>query len=129
LTVRMSVQKLEAARQQIAHDFPTEDINLTFENDTAFVRGKVKDVIAADRVMSIATTLGKVVNLLNVDVPGVETQVVLKVRFANVDRSASMDLGANFALENVFNSGSVNTNGARSFSIGQPVNMLLLRPH
>src|ERR1041385_3038832 len=97
LTVRMSGQRLEAARQQIAHDFPTEDINLTFENDTAFVRGKVKDMIEADRVMSIASTLGKAVNLLHVDVPAVEPQVVLKVRFANVDRSASLDLGMNLA--------------------------------
>ena len=70
LTVRMSSAKLEAARQQIARDFPTEDINLTFENDTAFVRGTVRDVTAADRVMMIASTLGKAINLLRVDVPG-----------------------------------------------------------
>src|ERR1051326_2298196 len=133
LTVRMSGQRLEAARQQIAHDFPTEDINLTFENDTAFVRGKVKDMIEADRVMSIASTLGKAVNLLHVDVPAVEPQVVLKVRFANVDRSASLDLGMNLA-NGSFNQhtavgpGSViSTDGAHSFSIGQAGNLFLFR--
>jgi pilus assembly protein CpaC len=133
LTVRMSGQKLEAARQQIAHDFPGDDINLTFENDTAFVRGRVKDLIAADRVMSIAMTLGKAVNLLNVDVPGVDPQVVLKVRFANVDRSASLNFGAAFAngsfnQHTAIGPGSViSTDGARSFSIGQAINLFLFR--
>ena len=45
--------------------------------------------------MAIAATLGKVVNLLHVTVPPVETQILLKVRFANVDRKATLDLGVN----------------------------------
>ena len=75
LTVRMSSQKLDSVRQQIARDFPNEDVNVTFDNDTAFVRGTVKDVIAADRIMAMVATLGKSVNLLRVNVPGVEPQV------------------------------------------------------
>ncbi len=47
LTVRMSSHKLDAVRQQIARDFPDEDISVTFENDTAFVRGTVKDTFEA----------------------------------------------------------------------------------
>jgi len=43
LIVRISTQKLDNARQQIARDFPDEDISVTFDNDTAFVRGSVKD--------------------------------------------------------------------------------------
>src|SRR5436305_992890 len=97
LTVRVSPAKLDAVRQQLARDFPNDEINVTSENDTAFVRGTVKDVTAADRVMSIVTTLGKTVNLLRVEVPPVETQILLRVRFANVDRAASMDLGLNIA--------------------------------
>lgn len=97
LTVRMSTAKLEAVRAQIARDFPNEDINVTFENDTAFVRGTVKDVNSAERVMSIASTLGKTVNLLRVQIPQVDPQIVLKVRFADVDRSASTELGVNWA--------------------------------
>jgi pilus assembly protein CpaC len=98
LTVRLSPLKLDAVRQQLARDFPNEDINVTFENDTAFVRGTVKDVIAADRVMAIAASLSpKSVNLLRVEVPPVEQQVLLRVRFCNVDRSAALDLGVGFA--------------------------------
>src|SRR5450432_2085435 len=98
LTVRMSPVRLDAARQQLAKDFPDDEINVTYENETAFVRGRVKDVMAADRVMAVATTLSpKTVNLLQVDVPPVETQILLKVRFANVDRGISTDLGFNIA--------------------------------
>jgi pilus assembly protein CpaC len=98
LTVRMSPIRLDAVRQQIAKDFPDDEINVTYENETAFVRGRVKDVIAADRVMAVAATLSpKTVNLLQVDVPPAETQILLKVRFANVDRAISTDLGFNIA--------------------------------
>jgi len=54
-------------------------------------------VITAQRVVAMVATLGKTVNLLRVDVPPVETQILLKVRFANVDRGASADLGVNIA--------------------------------
>lgn len=132
LTVRMSTARLEAVRQQIARDFPNEQINVTFENDTAFVRGTVKDVTAADRVMAIAATLGKAINLLNVQVPPVEQQVVLRVRFANVDRSASMQLGVNF-FSNAFNqntaigTGAVLGTNAGGLNIGSAVNIFLQR--
>src|ERR1039458_5734009 len=42
LTVRLSPLRLNAAREQIARDFPDADINVTFDNDTAFVRGTVR---------------------------------------------------------------------------------------
>jgi pilus assembly protein CpaC len=97
LTVRLSPIHLDVVRQQLARDFPNDDINVTFDNETAFVRGTVKDVVAADRVMAIVSSLGKAINLLRVEVPPVEEQILLKVRFCNVDRSASQDLGVSFA--------------------------------
>jgi pilus assembly protein CpaC len=139
LTVRLSSNKLDIVRQQIARDFPNEDINITYENDTAFVRGTVRDTIAADRVMMIVATLGRSVNLLRVDVPPVETQILLKVRFANVDRGASMDLGVQFA-SNAFNQATVIGTGqfsspqigvangnAGGVSISDALNILLFR--
>ena len=97
LTVRVSPQRLNAVRQQIARDYPDADINVTFDNDTAFVRGTVKNVTDAERIMAIVGTMSKAVNLLRVEVPAVEPQVLLKVRFANLDRSAQTQLGVNFA--------------------------------
>ena len=111
LTVRLSPLRLDVVRQQLARDFPNEDINVTFENDTAFVRGTVKDIVAADRVMSITASLGKsAVNLLRVAVPPVEEQILLKVRFCNVDRTLSTDLGVSFAT-GAFNQSTAITTG------------------
>src|SRR5215469_13166355 len=75
LTVRISSHKLDVVRQQIARDFPDDDISVNFENDTAFVRGTVKDTYAAARVMAMVTSLGKAVNLLRVNVPAGEPQI------------------------------------------------------
>src|SRR5215469_15945803 len=47
LSVRMSPAKLDAIRQQISREFPNDNINVTYDNETAFVRGTVKDVTAA----------------------------------------------------------------------------------
>jgi len=126
LTVRLSTAKLDAVRQQISREFPNENINITYDNDTPFVRGTVKDVNEADRVMAIASTLGKPVNLLRVDVPPVESQVLLRVRFANVDRSAALSLGINFASTAFNQQTAVSTQqfSPLSFSQGSNGNMV-----
>jgi pilus assembly protein CpaC len=98
LSVRQSQTKIEAARAQLVREIPDSDVTITFENETVFVRGTVKDVVMAERVIAIATSLStKVVNLMRVNVPPPETQILLKVRFANVDRGADKDLGVNLA--------------------------------
>lgn len=134
LTVRMSGTRLESARQQIARDFPDDVINVTFENDTAFVRGTVKDVTSAERVMAVAATLGKAVNLLRVEVPAVEPQILLRVKFANVDRSASLDLGLHL-FNTSFNQQTSTGTGYALFPdpsglipVKPTTNILLVRP-
>ena len=97
LIVRPSPKRLNAVREQIARDLPGNQVDVGLDNDTAFVRGRVKDLITADRVMAIASTLGKAVNFLQVEVPPVDPQILLQVRFASVDRSASLDLGVDLA--------------------------------
>ncbi|MBV9613257.1 MAG: pilus assembly protein N-terminal domain-containing protein [Acidobacteriaceae bacterium] len=86
-------------------------VSLTIEDANVFLRGTVADAIAADRAASIAGTLGKVVNLLRVTVPAEEPQILLRVRFADVDRSATSQLGMN-----IF---SVNQKGIANFSTTQ----------
>ena len=62
---------------------------------------------SAERAYSIASTLGKAVNLLYVDVPQAEAQILLKVKFASVDRSFSKQMGVN-----LFSTGAANTIGS-----------------
>jgi pilus assembly protein CpaC len=138
LTVRVHQGKLEAVRQQIAREIPDQDVSVTFENDTAFVRGTVKDVVTAERVLTIASTLGKTINLLRANVPPPETQILLRVRFANVDRAASTDLGVNL-LSSAFNqatgvttgqfpSGQINVSGDKTiFNFSDALNIFLFR--
>jgi pilus assembly protein CpaC len=127
--------KLEAVRAQIARDFPDDDISVTYDNDTAFVRGTVKDVASADRVLGIADTLGKTVNLLRVKVPAEEPQILLKVRFADVDRSTSTSLGMQLA-SGAFNQSTqigtgqypgIGIDQSGAFSLTNALNVFLFR--
>ena len=131
--VRAGSLRLDAVREQLAREFPGNAIDVTFDNDTAFVRGTVTDIVAADRTMAIASTLGKTVNLLRVIVPPVEQQILLKVRFANVDRAAGRDLGMSLAT-GAFNQSTalgtgppISQNGGQSFSLSQAINLFLFR--
>jgi len=135
LLVRMNPLKLEAMRAQIARDFPDDDSSVTYDNDTAFVRGTVKDVASADRVLGIADTLGKAVNLLRVKVPAEEPQILLKVRFADVDRSTSTSLGMQLA-SGAFNQSTqigtgqypgIGIDQSGAFSLTNALNVFLFR--
>jgi pilus assembly protein CpaC len=124
--VRPSSAKVDAVRRQLATERGSESITLEFENDTAFLRGSVKDLMSAARAVTIAGTLGKVVNLLYVDVPPVEAQILLKVRFVNVERSASRQLGMNL----ISATGQLTTPGSTTtgqFSLSDVINLLLIR--
>ena len=88
--------RFEAVRQQLVEELGGQDVSIAQDNGNLLLRGTVRDLVAADRAVSIASSLGKVTNLLNVAVPAGDPQVLLKVRFANIDRSTLSDLGANF---------------------------------
>lgn len=106
-----STSKLDAVREQLTREVGP-DVVIEIQDGTVFLRGTVKDEIAADRAYNIASTLGKVVNLLRVLVPPTAPQILLKVRFADVDRSASMQLGVNlFSVDS--------TKGIASSTTGQ----------
>ena len=88
-------------------ELPGQKIDATVENDLIFLRGTVKDLTSAQRAVAIASSLGKPVNLLYVNVPPPDAQILLKVRFASVDRSLSTQLGLN-----LFSTGATNTLGS-----------------
>jgi len=101
--------KADILRRQIARELPGQKIDVGVENDLIFLRGTAKDLTSADRAMAIAAAVGKPVNLLYVDVPPPDTQILLKVRFASVDRSRLNQLGIN-----IFSTGAANTIGSTS---------------
>ncbi len=102
----VSGDNLDMVRRELKIELPGQDVRLSYGNGNIFMRGTVKDLTSSARAVAIASTAGKVVNLLNVDVPSSEPQILLKVRFESVDRSRAIALGIN-----LFNLGLGNTVG------------------
>ena len=110
-TVTASVQN------ELRKQLPGQEVQVTFDNKNVILSGTVKDLVSAERAAAIAATLGPVVNLLNVVVPPTDAQVLLKVRFANVDRAATSDLGVN-----LFSTGATGTIGRTTTGQFNPPN-------
>lgn len=99
--------KLESVSRELESEFGAGKVQVEPQGETVFLRGVVDTLEAATRAESIAAVLGKPVNLLKVAVPSEsEQQVLLQVRFANVDRTAVQQLGMN-----VISTGAANTIG------------------
>ena len=92
--VAYSAAKLDAAKEQIRSEFG-DSVQITGDSTAVYLTGTVKNVFASQRAQAIASSFGKVVNLLKVEIPPQEQEILLKVRFADVDRSKSMNLGIN----------------------------------
>jgi len=93
--VRVGDTHISAVREQLDREFGP-GLKVSADSGSVYLTGTVKNLVASQRAVSIAETLGKVVNLLNVEAPARETQILLKVRFANVDRSRAQELGVSF---------------------------------
>ncbi len=92
----LSADRLEGLRRELRNELPGQTIKISTDNGNIFLRGTVKNLDSSDRAVQIASTAGKVVNLLQVEVPRSDPQILLKVRFASVDRSLEKQFGINF---------------------------------
>lgn len=101
-----STTRASLLRRELNRELPGQKIDFDIQNDLIFLRGNARDLTSADRALAIAGAIGKPVNLLYVDVPPPEAQILLKVKFASVDRSLITDLGMN-----LFSTGATNTIG------------------
>ncbi len=86
---------LDAIRRELRAELPGQSIRVSYSNNAIFLRGTVNDLVASSRAVQIASAAGKVVNLLDVNVPKSDPQILLKVRFASVDRNRARQLGIN----------------------------------
>jgi pilus assembly protein CpaC len=91
----LSGDNLDAVRRELRTELPGQTIRVTYTNNSVFLRGTVKDLTSSARAVEIASTAGKVVNLMDVNVPTSDPQILLKVRFASVDRVLARQLGIN----------------------------------
>ncbi len=91
----VSGDSLDAVRRELRSELPGQTIRVSYSNNSIFLRGTVNDLVSSSRAVQIASSAGKVVNLLDVDVPKSDPQILLKVRFASVDRNRARQLGIN----------------------------------
>jgi pilus assembly protein CpaC len=99
-----SNDRVESVRRQLQMELPGQPLRISADHDLIFLRGTVRDLTSASRAAQIAGTAGKVINLLNVEVPAADPQILLKCRFASIDRNKGIQAGIN-----LFSSGFGNT--------------------
>src|SRR5579864_4361066 len=146
LTVQRNESRIDDIRREMAAEMGNQNVTMNVDGDTVFLHGTVQDLTTAQRAVQIASIIGKPINLLRVNVPGTDAQILLKVKFADVDRSATQQLGINF-----FSTGATNTLGSvttgqfspttvtpqvgtagapttTTLILGSPLNVFLFRP-
>jgi pilus assembly protein CpaC len=120
-----------------------DSIQGELDDKTVILRGKARTQEEGDRAMAIATAFGTPVNLMTIAVPAAQPQILLRVRFASVDRTASLSLGANIFSTGAGNnvgsvstgqfsgpsaSGSISKSGSETFTLSNALNVFLFRP-
>jgi pilus assembly protein CpaC len=109
---------LEPLRRILKESFPNETIDVHSARDTVTLTGIVSNKEVAERAGAMAAAQSKtVVNNLLLRDPGMEKQILLRVRFAELDREKELQFGVNLlaapgnnmigAGTGQFNSGSV----------------------
>src|SRR5689334_18680981 len=138
--VTANTSKLDAVRAELPKE-AGPNVSINVQEGVVFLNGTTTDAVAADRAFGIASTLGKVVNLLRVETPKADAQILLKVRFADVDRSASTQFGVNLFGVNQKGLGNSTTgqfgtpntltpnqDGTTTFNITSFLNIFYYRP-
>ena len=112
-------QNLDPIRQILKETFPNESLDLRVTKDSLALIGHASSQAVADRAAALVAPLVKsVVNNLQVTPPGAEKQILLRVKFAELNRSVSTSFGIN-----LLSTGFLNTPGRVSteqFSSGGP---------
>lgn len=87
---------LEPIRRILKATFPAEDIQLQSARDIVTLNGTVSAQAVIDRALAIATPMAKsVVNNLKLPPQKIEKQILLRVKFAELNRNAAESFGVN----------------------------------
>ena len=130
---------LDSLRKILKDSFPNEQIVPESSRDSLTLNGKVSSKEVADRAIAQASTFAKtVVNNLELGTPPVEKQVLLRVRFAELDRSLAEEYGVNWfsqAGQTGFYTStqqspisSTTNSGQNVLSIGSALNIFAFNP-
>ena len=140
-------QNLEALRRLLRDTFPNENIQVLATRDSVSLTGKVSTKDVADRAVALVTPFGKsIVNNLEIAPAPIEKQIMLRVKFAELNRRAAQSFGVNLLATGAAGTigrittgqfsapapSSINTNRTatqgNSFSITDALNVFAFRP-
>jgi pilus assembly protein CpaC len=136
-------QNLESLRKLLKDTFPNEDIHVQSSRDSLSLTGHVSSKEMSERVTALAAPFAKTtVNNLQIATAGAEKQILLRVKFAELDRSTSDQFGVNLISTGATNTIGSTTTGqfsapaapsigggaATTFSIANALNIFAFRP-
>ncbi|WP_022682800.1 type II and III secretion system protein family protein [Sphingobium bisphenolivorans] len=102
-------------KRQLSELIPGEQIGARMSNDAVVLTGTVSNAAAIDRAVQVARTYAggedKVVNMMSV---GASQQVMLEVRFSEVNRQAAKQIGLNHSFTGNKTAGSIGNLAADS---------------
>ncbi|MGH9429844.1 MAG: type II and III secretion system protein family protein, partial [Terriglobia bacterium] len=119
---------LSLLQRQLEEQFPTENISVTSAKGALVLSGSASEPRVAEKAIEIAGSFSpKVINLLQLPPPPDTEQILLQVKFADVDRAATQQLGINLISTGVGNTlGSTST---QQFGTGlNSVNLSTISP-
>jgi pilus assembly protein CpaC len=136
-------QNLEPVRTLLKETFPDFDIRIQAARDSLSLTGRVPAQTVADRAAALVAPFAKaVVNNIEVVTAEPEKQIMLRVKFAEIDQNVSNSFGVNLVSTGVGNTpGSISTGqfastapselqggAASTFTISEALNVFAFRP-
>jgi pilus assembly protein CpaC len=110
---------LEPVRRLLKDTFPDEAIDVRTDRDALALIGHASNQAVADRATALVASLAKtVVNNLQVVPPGADRQIILRVKFAELDRNVETSFGVNLLSTGAGNTPGRITTG--QFASGNP---------
>jgi pilus assembly protein CpaC len=87
---------LEPLRRLLKETFPQDDITIRSSRDSLSLNGSVRTKEEADRAVALSTGFARtIVNNMGVNVGMPEKQILLRVKFAELDRTKEQQFGIN----------------------------------
>lgn len=82
--------------QKIHEVFPNENVHIDTSKDVVIITGKISSAVVADKILEVVKGAApKVTSMMEIP-PPLTGEILLQVRFAEVDRAALTQLGVNF---------------------------------
>lgn len=131
-----------AISQKIREVFPQEQVQIEASKDVVILSGEASSSLVADKITQVvSSTTPKVVSLIQVPMPPTKGEILLEVRFAEVNRAALDQAGINIFSTGATNTiGSISTqqfaplgletdaSGVTSFTLSDLLNIFVFRP-